>query len=110
MRLDSLNGTDTQVWQTFINSLYLSPQDITVKSISMKKVRLFNYHNNGNNSKVNVYFEDGTEWHRTVESYDVQQLAHQGETYLEILLKKYKDHQPKQEFQKVYVNKQFETL
>lgn len=26
MRLDSLNGTDTQVWQTFINSLYLSPR------------------------------------------------------------------------------------
>ncbi len=76
----------------------------------MKKVRLFNYYNNGDNSKVNVYFEDGTEWHRTIESYDVQQLAHQGETYLEILFKKYKTPQPKQEFQKVYVNKQFESL
>lgn len=76
----------------------------------MKKVRLFNFYNNGSNSKVNVYFQDGTEWHRTVEAYEVQQLAHQGEVYLSTLFKKYKVPQPKPEFQKLNVNKRFETL
>ena len=68
----------------------------------MKKIRLYNHYNNGNNSKVNVYFEDGTEWHRTVTAYDVMRLAHEGETYLEVLLKKYKNPQPKPEFVKGY--------
>ncbi len=45
----------------------------------MKKVRLFNHYNNGANSKVNVYFVDGTEWHRTVDASDVQKLAKEGE-------------------------------
>lgn len=76
----------------------------------MKKVRKFNYYNNGSNSKLNVYFEAGTEWHRTIEAYEVQQLAHQGEVYLPTLFEKYKASQPKPEFQKIHLNKIFETL
>lgn len=64
----------------------------------MKKIRLYNHYNNGNNSKVNVYFEDGTEWHRTVTAYEVTRLAHLGEAYLKVLLEKYKYPQPKEEF------------
>jgi len=56
----------------------------------MKKVRLFNHYNNGNDSRVNVYFEDGTEWHRTVTAYDVTRLAREGVPYLLALMEKYK--------------------
>ena len=73
----------------------------------MKKVRLFNYHNNGNDSKVNVYFADGTEWHRTITSQEVQKLAHEGESYLPILLDKYNEPQPKTERLKMYGRKVF---
>lgn len=60
----------------------------------MKKVRLFNHYQNGNQSKVNVYFTDGTEWHRTVLGTDVERLAHEGEAYLEVLMVKYAEVQP----------------
>lgn len=76
----------------------------------MKEIRVYNFYNNGSNSKVHVYFKDGTQWHRTVEAYEVQQLAKIGETYLETLMQKYKDPQPKPEYQKIFVNKKFETL
>lgn len=33
----------------------------------MEKIRLFNYHNNGSDSKVNVYFPNGKEWHRAID-------------------------------------------
>ena len=55
----------------------------------MEKVRLFNYYNNGSDSKVNVYFANGKEWHRTIDSSDVQKLAHEGEWYLKTLFGKY---------------------
>lgn len=55
----------------------------------MKKVGLFNHYQNGNQSKVNVYFADGTEWHRTVLGTDVERLSHEGESYLGILMEKY---------------------
>ena len=48
----------------------------------MEKVRLFNYYNNGSDSKVNVYFANGKEWHRTIDSSDVQKLAHEGDFIL----------------------------
>lgn len=71
----------------------------------MKKVRLFNYYNNAHESKVNVYFADGTEWHRTITSQDVQKLAHEGESYLPTLMEKYKQPQPKPEYLKLYDKK-----
>lgn len=71
----------------------------------MKKIRLFNYHNNGNESKVNVYFADGTEWHRTVMACEVRKLAREGENYLPVLMEKYKQPQPKPEYQKLYGKK-----
>lgn len=58
----------------------------------MEKVRLFNYYNNGSDSKVNVYFANGKEWHRTIDSSDVQKLAHEGEGYLKTLFGKYSQH------------------
>ena len=70
----------------------------------MKKVRLFNHYNNGANSKVNVYFEDGTEWHRTVDASDIQKLAKEGEKYLPQLMKKYKEPQKKQEWVTARIN------
>ena len=70
----------------------------------MKKVRLFNHYNNGANSKVNVYFVDGTEWHRTVDASDVQKLAKEGEKYLPQLMEKYKEPQKKQEWVTARVN------
>ena len=45
----------------------------------MEKVRLFNYYNNGSDSKVNVYFANGNERHKTIDSSDVQKLAHEWE-------------------------------
>ena len=60
----------------------------------MKNVRLFNHYQNGRDSKVNVYFTDGTEWHRTVSSHDVERLAHEGLPYLKVLFEKYKAPQP----------------
>lgn len=76
----------------------------------MKEIRIYNFYNNGSNSKVNVYFKDGSQWHRTVEAYEVQQLSKKGETYLETLMQKYKEPQPKQVYLKMFVNKKFETL
>ena len=64
----------------------------------MKKVRLFNHYNNGADSKVNVYFEDGTEWHRTVDASDVMKLAKEGEKYLPHLFEKYREPQPKKKY------------
>ena len=56
----------------------------------MEKVRLFNYYNNGSDSKVNVYFANGKERHRTIDSSDVQKLAHDGgKGYLKTLFGKY---------------------
>ena len=89
------------------NSLQIQPYASRSSDSIMKKVRLMNFHNNGDNSKVNVYFEDGTEWHRTVTAYEVTRLAHEGEAYLEVLLKKYKNPQPKPEFLKGYFQKVF---
>lgn len=60
----------------------------------MKKVRLFNHYQNGNQSKVNVYFADGTEWHRAVLGTDVERLSHEGESYLGVLMEKYAEVQP----------------
>lgn len=64
----------------------------------MKKIRLFNYYNNGAESKINVYFADGTEWHRTVDAIDVMKLAKEGDKYLPHLFEKYKEPQKKQEW------------
>lgn len=66
-----------------------------------------NFHNNGDNSKVNVYFEDGTEWHRTVTAYEVTRLAHEGLAFLEVLFEKYTIPQAKPEFLKGYFQKVF---
>ena len=70
----------------------------------MKKIRLFNYYNNGADSKIHVYFEDGTEWHRTVDAYDVMKLAKEGDKYLPKLFEKYKEPQPKQKWVTARVN------
>ena len=55
----------------------------------MEKVRLFNYYNNGSDSKVNVYFANGKERHKTIDSSDVQKLAHDRKWYLKTLFVKY---------------------
>ena len=55
----------------------------------MEKVRLFNYYNNDNDNKKKNYFTNGKEWHRTIDSSDVQKLAHEGEGYLKTLFEKY---------------------
>ena len=55
----------------------------------MEKVRLFNYYNNGSDSKVNVYFANGKERHKTIDSYDVQKLAYDWKGYLKTLFVKY---------------------
>ena len=60
-----------------------------------KQIRKYNYYNNGAESKVNVYFDDGTEWHRTIQEREVTTLAHEGEQYLEVLFDKYYKPQPK---------------
>ena len=60
----------------------------------MKKIRTYNHYNNGSQSRLNVYFEDGTEIHRQIESCEVTKLAHEGEKYLRVLLEKYKEPQP----------------
>lgn len=73
----------------------------------MKEVRLFNYYNNGDDSKVNVYFADGAEWHRTITSTDVQKLAHEGKSYLPTLCEKYRQPQPKPRYVKGYIKKMY---
>ena len=54
----------------------------------MEKVRLFNYYNNGSDSKVNVYFANGKERNKTIDSSDVQKLAHDRKWYLKTLFGK----------------------
>jgi hypothetical protein len=68
-----------------------------------KTIRKFNYYNNGTESKVNVYFTDGTEWHRTIQAREVVELAHCGEEYLKDLFAKYREPQPKSEPQRLYI-------
>lgn len=68
-----------------------------------KTIRKFNYYNNGCDSKVNVYFTDDTEWHRTIQANEVVNLAHSGEDYLKELFVKYREPQKVSEPQRMYI-------
>lgn len=61
-----------------------------------KAIRKFNACNNGPESKLNVHFEDGSQFTRTITAYEAIQLSKTRDiTYLEQLMEKYAEPQPR---------------
>lgn len=54
----------------------------------MKKVRTYNCYNNGGDSRLNVYFAEGSEYHGTIRAYDAIELGRSRGATLPALLAK----------------------
>lgn len=74
----------------------------------MKTIRTFNAYNNGDQSKVNIYFADGTEFHRTISARDAMRIGREGESVLAEIMEKYSEPQPKPEPIKLTPREQYE--
>lgn len=59
----------------------------------MKKVRTYNWYCNGDSSHINIYFEDGTQFCRTVSHKDAMKLCNEGEGAIPYLMEKYAEPQ-----------------
>lgn len=62
-----------------------------------KEIKTYNTYNNGNNSKINVHFTDGTQWTRTIAAYDATMAMREGLPYVRYLMQKYAAPQPRPE-------------
>jgi len=66
-----------------------------------KEIRTYNTYNNGNDSKINVHFTDGTQWTRTIAAYDATMAMREGLPYVRHLMQKYAAPQPRPERQQL---------
>lgn len=55
----------------------------------MKEIRTYNFYNNGDQSHLNIYFKDGTQWCRTIFQEDLQRVIKEKESCFEEVIKKY---------------------
>lgn len=62
----------------------------------MKKVRTYNWHCDGSDSHINIYFEDGTYFCRTVSCADAIRLCKEGEAAIPYLMEKYAEPQKRE--------------
>lgn len=69
----------------------------TNKATMEKEIKTYNTYNNGNNSKINVHFTDGTQWTRTIAAYDATMAMREGLPYVRYLMQKYAAPQPRPE-------------
>lgn len=59
-----------------------------------KAIRTFNAYNNGSESKLNVHFEDGSQFTRTITAYEAALISKtRDRAYLEQLMEKYAEPQ-----------------
>lgn len=63
----------------------------------MKEIRTFNSYNNGNDSRMNIHFTDGTMMRRRISAQDAIRIAKEGRDCLAEMIEKYAETQPKQE-------------
>lgn len=56
----------------------------------MKSVRTYNWHCDGSNSRINIHFEDGTQFSRTVSCADAMRLCKEGKSVIPVLMEKYR--------------------
>lgn len=61
----------------------------------MKTIRCFNSYHNGNDSRLNIHFTDGTQFSRRISAYDAVRIAKEGRACLEEMMSKYAAPQPK---------------
>ena len=55
----------------------------------MKVIRTYNFYNNGDQSHLNIYFKDGTQWCRTIFQKDLQRVIKEKESCFEEIMNRY---------------------
>ena len=55
----------------------------------MKEIKTYNFYNNGDQSHLNIYFKDGTQWCRTIFQEDLKKVIKEKEGCFEETMNKY---------------------
>lgn len=55
----------------------------------MKAIKSYNSYNNGDSSRMNIHFTDGTQFARTISAKDAIRIAKEGVDCLEEMIQKY---------------------